>query len=169
MGDEVLLCPNCGEGEKHCLTLTYMPDAMRRVFFKIDDEDGIEMFKTVTKEKIKVYIGDYGNTAAVPIKKGFSIMPKYVIKFNDYDIVLKQTVKSYVTDWDGIGKIVEDKLGYEYRIFDKKGGVMATMRMKPGPFKVAIETYSTDFRLLCIMAIIGEAMHKVRISRPAGI
>lgn len=169
MNDEVLVCPECGEGEKRCLTLKLMPDAMRRVFFMIEDEDGIEMFKTVTNENIKVFLGGYGTEAAVPIKKGFTIMPKYTIKFDEEDIILKQTAKTYTTTWDGISAIIEEDLGYKHKFLDKNGRVMATMKMRTGAFKISIETNTTDFRLLCIMAIMAEGMHKIRVARPSGI
>lgn len=169
IGDEIAVCPECGVGEKYYFTLKLMPDAMRRTFFMIEDDEGIEIFKTLSKENIRVFLGDYGTIAAVPVKKGFSIMPKYIIKLDDEDIVLKQTMKSYSTTWDEISSISEERHGYLYKFMDKKGNIMATMIMKTGAFRIDIETYNTDFRLMCIMAIIAEGMLKIRMSRPAGI
>ena len=169
IGDDITVCPECGVGEKYKFTLKTMPDAMRRTFFMIEDEEGIEIFKTISKEDIKVFLGDYGTIAAVPIKKGFSIMPKYTIKLDNEDIVLKQTAKSYSTSWGEVSSIIEERHGYLYKFKDRNGRIMATMSMKNGLFRVAIETYSTDFRLMCIMAVIAEGMHKIRMSRPIGI
>ena len=169
LNDDVNLCPQCGKGQKYTFTLKPMPDALRRAFFMIEDDEGIEFFKTVMSENIKVFMGGYGTVAAVPIKKGFSIMPKHVIKFDEEDIILKQTAKSYSTNWSEISSISEENFGYLYKIKDKNGNIMATMKMGTGVFRVNIESSTDDFRLMCIMALIAEGMHKIRASRPSGI
>ena len=169
IGDDIDVCPECGKGEKYNFVLKTMPDDMRRTFFMIEDDEGIEFFKTISKENIKVFLGDYGTVAAVPIKKGFTIMPKYTIKFDEEDIIVKQTMKSYSTTWEGISSILEERHGYLYKFLDKEGNIMATMKMVPGGFRVEIETYATDFRLMCIMAIIAEGMYKIRTTRPSGL